>query len=185
MTFNSLDRILETIEQQSGWEMQQHYRRLLESWTKIVSPVIAQNTRPLYITRQVLWVATSSSVWAQTLSFQRHTLLKQLNTELSQTLLEIRFSSASWHSQSSTLLNSNQPTLTSEHPSVIPSTSESESEKSLHEASTPQTAFQRWTNTIQLRAQNLPLCPQCQCPTPPGELKRWSICACCIAQQWK
>jgi predicted nucleic acid-binding Zn ribbon protein len=31
----------------------------------------------------------------------------------------------------------------------------------------------------------LPRCPQCQCPTPPGELERWSVCAVCATQRWQ
>jgi predicted nucleic acid-binding Zn ribbon protein len=30
------------------------------------------------------------------------------------------------------------------------------------------------------RGQTLPLCPQCQSPTPPGELARWTVCGVCM-----
>ncbi|NEP50291.1 MAG: DUF721 domain-containing protein, partial [Moorea sp. SIO3C2] len=33
--------------------------------------------------------------------------------------------------------------------------------------------------------QNLPLCPQCKCPTPPGELQRWDVCGLCAIKQWQ
>ena len=96
MSFDSLDGVLAALKQQSIPELQQ-YHRLLESWQAIVEPSVALQTRPLYVSRQILWVATSSSVWAQTLSLQRYALLKKLNAELSEPLVDIRFSTAQWH----------------------------------------------------------------------------------------
>ncbi len=80
MSFASIDRILAKIEQQSGWEEFRQYRYLLESWAQIVGETTAIHTRPLYIQRQILWVATSSSARAQELSFQRYSLLKKINS---------------------------------------------------------------------------------------------------------
>jgi predicted nucleic acid-binding Zn ribbon protein len=35
------------------------------------------------------------------------------------------------------------------------------------------------------RSQHLPLCPTCHCPTPEGELMRWSACALCAAKRFQ
>ena len=53
------------------------YRQLLKYWDRVVNQQIAQHTRPLYINRQILYIATDSAARAQELSFQRYTLLKR------------------------------------------------------------------------------------------------------------
>lgn len=52
------------------------------------------------------------------------------------------------------------------------------------EVENAQGTFERWAQGVQAQSQGLPLCPQCGCPTPPGELDRWSVCALCAAKQW-
>jgi predicted nucleic acid-binding Zn ribbon protein len=179
MSFDSLDRILEALEKQPGWEAHRQYRHLLQCWETVVEPKIVKQTRPLYVSRNVLFVATASSVWAQNLSLQRYSLLKKLNALLSEPLVDIRFSSAQWYNV--------KPAVATEradrekHPSTIapvPSLSELPNKNP-----TPQEAFQRWAKVIEARSQNLPLCPNCQSPTPPGELERWTVCAYCIRKQ--
>jgi predicted nucleic acid-binding Zn ribbon protein len=182
MSFDSLDRILEALEKQPGWEIQQQYRHLLQCWETVVEPKVARQTRPLYIARSVLWVATSSSVWAQNLSFQRYSLLKQLNALLSEPLVDIRFSPAQWHN--SKRISDSQSSDGTKHPSAIAGNSELSLPELPTGKKTPETAFQRWAAVIGARSQNQPLCPRCQCPTPPGELERWNVCAYCIAKQW-
>jgi predicted nucleic acid-binding Zn ribbon protein len=124
-------------------------------------------------------VATASSVWAQNLSLQRYSLLKKLNALLSEPLVDIRFSSAQWYNVKPA---AKVDRMTQEkHPSTIaPVPSLPELPKT---NPTPQEAFQRWAAVIEARSQNLPLCPDCQCPTPPGELERWTVCAHCISKQ--
>ena len=97
MHFNSVEQILAQLEQQPGWEKFKEYRQLLKCWNNSVDRTTAKHTRPLYITRQVLWVAASSAARAQELSFQRYTLLKRLNKQLPFVLKDIRFSSSQWH----------------------------------------------------------------------------------------
>jgi predicted nucleic acid-binding Zn ribbon protein len=180
MSFSSLDRLLDELKKQPGWEAQRQYCHLLECWQSVVSEKVAQHARPLYISRQVLWVATFSAVWAQNLSLQRYSLLKKLNTLLSEPLSDIRFSSAQWHKAKP---SSGSPTAdTGSYPSAIApqiTASVSTSEK----AKTPQEAFQRWAAIIKARSHSLPTCPQCQSPTPPGELQRWTVCAYCATKQ--
>lgn len=49
---------------------------------------------------------------------------------------------------------------------------------------TAQIAFQQWAATMKLRSRQLPLCPECQCPAPSGELQRWSVCGICASKRW-
>lgn len=45
-------------------------------------------------------------------------------------------------------------------------------------------AFRQWSAQMKVRSRQLPLCPECQCPAPLGELDRWSVCAICAAKRW-
>jgi predicted nucleic acid-binding Zn ribbon protein len=179
MSFDSLDRILEALEKQPGWEAHRRYRHLLQCWESVVEPKIVKQTRLLYVSRNVLFVATANAVWAQNLSLQRYSLLKKLNALLSKPLADIRFSSAQWYNVKPVVPG--QETQ-EKHPSAI------ESVPSLpdfpNKTQTPQEAFQRWAAVIESRSQNWLVCPCCQCPTPPGELERWTVCAHCISKQW-
>ena len=186
MSFKSLNHILGALENQAGWQGLQEFRRLQECWSGVVPQAAMSHTRPVSISRGVLWVATSSSAWAQTLSFQRHSMLKKLNAQLSSPLVDIRFSTAQWQndSRSSNSFDSDPESLfCSEHPShvvdagFLPTASNTPARKD------PHLAFQNWAEAVQRRSQLLPLCPQCQCPTPVGELQRWDVCALCAAKQ--
>ncbi len=191
-SFNSLDRILEKLEQQPGWEQYQQYRRLLQGWHAAVDRKIAENARPLYVARKILWVATSSSTWAQELSLRRYNLLKKLNTQLPFELVDLRCSPAGWHKQTvipANLLSTEQQ----QHPNKIaiePITSSLSTDNNLQKLNSEQkqseqltASFERWAQAIQARSRNLPLCPQCRCPTPTGELQRWDVCYYCAAQK--
>ncbi|MGK7875287.1 MAG: DUF721 domain-containing protein [Xenococcaceae cyanobacterium] len=186
MSFNSIHQILKTIEKQPGWVQYQQYRRVLQCWEGVIEPKVALQTRPLYIARKVLWVATSSSVWAQTLSLQRYSLLKKLNAQLPEQLVDIRFSPAQWHNKNRPHDSSSNPQSIpqEQHPSLVVTEADPSSLNQLPEGNNLQAAFQRWVEVIKARSQNLPLCPQCQCPTPKGELQRWDVCAHCAAKQW-
>ena len=120
-------------------------------------------------------MATSSSVWAQTLSLQRATLLKKLNTTLTEQLLDLHFSPAQWYQSSSNPAT----TEAAEHPSYIESEDLASLLPQLPEGNNPLDAFHRWSTILKQRSQHLPLCPRCDCPTPEGELKRWGFCAHC------
>jgi predicted nucleic acid-binding Zn ribbon protein len=182
MSFNSLDRILEILQKQPGWETQQQYRHLLQCWETAVAPKVAQHARPLYIARNVLSVATSSSVWAQNLSLQRYSLLLRLNPLLSEPLVDIRFSCAQWHNINR--LRSDRAIAQEQHPSAIEMNLEQLPPPLPQGKKTPQEAFQRWAAIVEARSRDLPVCPRCQCPTPVGELERWAFCSYCAAKQW-
>ena len=178
MSFNSLDQLLETIIQQPGWEKYRQNLCLFQSWEKTVGEKIAAHTRPLYIKRNVLWVATSSSVWAQTLSMQRYSLLLKLNQQLPYQLTDLRFSTAEWHKPRI----SNSLAELNNHPSQVTVTNLADAMSQLPQGDTPKTAFQRWLQALKMRSQGLPTCPQCQAPTPAGEIERWGRCFHCASQ---
>jgi predicted nucleic acid-binding Zn ribbon protein len=181
MSLNPLDRILEILEARPEWQSQRRYRQVLQSWETAIEPKIAQQTRLLYIARNVLWVATANAVWAQTLSLQRYSLLKKLNAHLEKPLGDIRFSPAQWHNSKPLASNTSSP---EKHPSAIEIEEPPLVDRSSSASKTPKEAFKRWAALIESRSQNLPLCPCCQSPTPEGELQRWEMCAHCIAKEW-
>jgi len=174
LSFQPIQNILKVLEEQPEWETQREYRRLVDSWNQVVDSVAAQNSRPVSLGRQTLWIATSNSVWAQTLTLKRFTILQQLEVLVPNVVKELRFSSANWYNRK----------IVSEHPSVIVSPESLTPPLDQATVSTPQEVFQNWTKLIQQRGGELLLCPQCQSPTPPGELTRWSVCAFCMAKEW-
>ncbi|MEB3309505.1 MAG: DciA family protein [Snowella sp.] len=185
MSLNSLDSLLNRLQQQPHWEEYNVYRQALKAWETAIDSKILQYTKPLALRRQVLWIATASSVWAQTLTMQRYTLLKKLNAHLSQPLTDLRFSSAQWHQvQPLNTLQDLEPAAQSDsYQAFLKTLTFPEEEQT--PSQTPKEAFQRWTKILQIRAENLPICPQCQSPTFPQELERWSVCANCATQQWR
>ncbi|WP_416674309.1 DUF721 domain-containing protein [Egbenema bharatensis] len=187
MPFTSLTQVLGGLENQDKWEKRRQFRQLSHCWTEVVGVAVAAQTRPLYVQRQVLYVATSSSVWAQNLAFERQRILEKLNAKLSYTLTDIRFSTAQWQlPKKRSAIASESDILWQDHPSHVTIRAHSQSAHAPKSLSTdPQTAFQTWASTLRDRTRSLPTCPVCQCPTPPGELQRWSICALCAAKRMK
>ncbi|MBD2614674.1 DUF721 domain-containing protein [Nostoc punctiforme FACHB-252] len=181
MSFKSVNDILGILEKQAKWQ-EQPFQRLLKCWAEVVGPVAARHTRPLSIQRDVLWVATSSAAWAQNLTFGRGSLLLKLNQKLPTPLVDIRFSTAGWQ-HSSVERKQQQTILPHEHPSYLGDriSSSPDTIPSIQDANA---AFGHWTKLVQERSHGLPLCPQCQSPTPPGELQRWTVCCICASKQF-
>lgn len=177
----SLNHILGKVENQPQWHGPQEFQLLLKVWAQVVGSQVADQTRPCSLTRDVLYVATSSSVWVQELQFKRRFLLKKLNGCLSISLTDIRFSTTGWQI-TTPIGGENVATLWQEHPSrvtpnVVPT--------SVSVPQNPDAVFQNWAQLMMARSQNLPLCPNCQCPTPPGELERWRVCGLCAVKKWQ
>ncbi|MGD1716224.1 DciA family protein [Hydrocoleum sp. CS-953] len=184
MDFQSLNHILGNLKIMERSPQQQHFLKLTESWEQILG-VMARETKPLYIERRVLYVATSSAALSQELRFLVPQLLEKLNHLLSIPLDDIRFSPARWHNHYP--LNQslqNEKNDWQKHPSMIPQLNPPSLANSTPKNQNPQTTFQNWAKAIKNRSQSLPLCPQCQSPTPPGEIERWSVCAICATKQW-
>lgn len=183
MSFKSLEQILASVQEQSRWQ-EQPFQVVLKYWSEVVGATVASHTCPQSIQKQVLWVATSSAVWAQELSFGRQRLLEKLNPHLPSPLLDIRFSSARWQHPNSNGANNQATTdLGSNHPSCVVNVLNSNSSEK-YNSHNPSDVFRDWARVMQARSHHLPLCPQCHCPTPHGELQRWAICSICAAKQW-
>lgn len=178
MTLRSLHQVLTTIEAQEEWKARQQLQQVRTCWLEIVGQVVSQHTRPIAIHNQTLKVATSGSAWAQTLSFERHRILAKLNPRLSAPLGEIHFSTAHW--QQPTARSPQPPVGDPHHPSWVGQPTERSPRPEPGDAAT---AFRQWAAHMQGRSKQLPLCPQCQCPTPPGELDRWACCSICVSRQ--
>ena len=194
MAFQSLQKVFGTVQSQLNRREQQQFQQLVRCWVAVVGPDVALQTRPLRLYRDVLSVATASPAWAQNLVFERQRILAKLNSQLPFQIADIRFSAAQWHEPQSGATfpgDRAQAELWRSHPSRLPDSTVQRMEtlnvklRSTAESVTdPMVAFQRWARLMQARSQQLPLCPECQCPTPTSELQRWQMCSICIAQRW-
>ena len=171
MDFQSLNQILGYLKIMEP--QQQQFLKLMEYWEQVLG-VMATRTKPLYIDR----------VLSQELSFRVPQLLGRLNHLLPRPLENIKFSAAHWHTIDSHKSMQSEKNDWLEHPSMIPQSQKATLEDSTHKNQSPQATFKNWAKAIDTRSQGLPLCPQCQCPTPPGEIQRWSVCAICATKQW-
>ena len=202
MSLRSLRQLLGNPENQPP--AIQQFQFLLRAWAEVVGPRVAAQARPISVDRGVLHVATASSAWAQDLVFKRRQLLQKLNLRLAPSLTEplsdIRFSPAQWQDAPTdrpALGSTQQAQVWAEHPSRLPPSSvagepaasdstDSTSENSPeNRAATPTEAFAEWAERVRSRSQSLPLCPECDCPTPAGELQRWQVCGVCAAKHWQ
>ncbi len=200
MAWEALSQVCSRLQQRQDWLGGQQLSRILHAWPEVVGPVVAPVARPVSLQRGVLQVAVSSSVWAQTLAFERTRILAKLNPRLQEPVTDLQFSVARWHrpvtgvrapkapparpSASSQI----QQQLLKAHPSqwltlasgTGPAQVDSESAAAVVD---PAVAFQRWARLVQERSRDWPLCPGCDSPAPPGELARWSVCSVCLARQ--
>ncbi len=184
MTFQHLQGVLDSLEAQYSPLEATQLQQVLRHWSDVVGVAVAAQTRPITVQREVLKVATANAGWAQNLVFERRRILDKLNALLTLPLSDIRFSTTQWHSPDNrqALDEAERSMLWVNHPSKIDDVPIPKA--NLHNTADPKAAFRYWTTVMQSRTQHLPLCPQCECPTPSGEIERWSICAVCAAKQW-
>jgi len=187
MSFHSVEKLLSAIEQQPGWEKYRLYRKILQSWSSLVGSNLAKVCRPLCIDRNILYIATSSSVVAQDLTMKRPQLLKKFNQSLATNFQDLRFSPAKWHNFK-TNRQQQQTEPASSRIEDLEAIPEELSPNYPHLPSNPDNdpviALEGLINVIQQRSRDLPLCPVCQAPTPTIELERWQVCACCVSKRW-
>ncbi len=183
MSFKSIDQVLGIVLQQSSLQ-QQPFQIALQHWAQVVGSAVTSHTQLLSIQRDVLLVATSSAAWAQNLTFERSRILAKLNVYLPSPLTDIRFSTAQWQRPDTIAKNRAiaENFFGGVHPSVVEPTSLSKVKPP--KSKDAQAAFSQWVKTTQERSHNLPLCPQCHAPTPPGELKRWQVCCMCAVKEF-
>lgn len=182
MAWRSLNQVLGSFEQQPTWNHRQQFQRLLACWPEVVGAVVAGQTRPIALQRDVLQVATSSSVWAQNLMFERQRILDKLNARLRLSVKDIRFSTAHWYNGGAETITSEAQKIWQQHPSRTGEPGFASTPLATPKDATA--AFQSWAGRVRSRSQHLPLCPACRCPTPQGELQRWSVCSLCAAKAW-
>lgn len=186
MSFKSLHHVLDRLETQYQPKEQRQLQAVIRCWAEVVGPVVAAQAQPASVQRGVLRVATSSSAWAQNLVFERQRILEKLNARLTTPLTDIRFSVAQMPSEAKSTSPGTeaQEQIWLQHPSRLPSLAQTTRVSQAAETTDPTRAFQTWAHTVRSRSQHLPLCPHCHCPTPPGELNRWNLCALCAAKRW-
>ncbi len=186
MSFKSLSHVLGSLESRYQPQEQKQLRLVIGCWAAVVGPVVAAQAQPISIQRGVLRVATSSSAWAQNLVFERQRILEKLNQHVQLSLTDIRFSTAQWQRSSSAGSfpgQEHQREFWQQHPCRLERAAEPTSSLPV-DALDSLTAFQRWADRVRSQSRHLPLCPHCHCPTPPGELDRWKVCAVCASQRW-
>lgn len=178
----ALGQLIQELEKRPRWRTQGQLRQILACWSAVVGPSVAQHTVPVKLSRQVLHVAVSNGTWAQTLMFERLRILEKLNAHLSSGLEDIRFSPGDWwrRPQRPQPAASLQAALQS-HPCYSPSVGA----QGKIRTDSLEMAFQWWTEYHRRWACQQPLCPDCRCHCPMGELQRWQKCSICAAKQMR
>lgn len=195
MPLEGLSHLIKGLESQESWQTQRQFRIVLQHWPKAVGFAVARKTRPTGIQRDMLYVATATAAWAQTLSYERYNILKKLNRYQPRPLKGIRFSTAQWAqpAKPDARIKSHE-----QHPSYIGhipaiptgeeehlSTDQNTLAQNIPDQNTPSAVFRRWATTMQKMQKTQAFCPQCRCHCPQGELNRWTMCALCAAQRMK
>ncbi|NJL47322.1 MAG: DUF721 domain-containing protein [Leptolyngbyaceae cyanobacterium SM2_5_2] len=153
MPLDAIGRVIHQLEQQPNWRSRGVFRRILERWPEMVGAVVARQTRPVRLNRQVLYVAVANPMWAQTLTLERLTILTKLNHHLQIDLEDLRFSSGDWfrHPTSTLPLGAMAPQIVPDwlrqHPSFEPGAIPSIAPPT--QRLSPQESFQRWAALAQ------------------------------------
>lgn len=175
MALEPVDRVLGKLRK-AQWRQQREFGKLKHAWAEVVGSAVAAQAQPTQVNAQrVLFVATSSAVWAQNLAFERQRLLVKLNALLDKPLTDIRFSTRQWRSRST----ASQPSRPWTPQSLV---ERAETVGRLTAETDTQAVFSRWSERVKAQSQKYPLCPQCHCATPPAELQRWSVCCLCAVR---
>ncbi|WP_159788314.1 DciA family protein [Sodalinema gerasimenkoae] len=185
MSFESLHQILRSASRPVVAPEQEQLEQLLALWPDVVGQKAARFSRPTRLSQSILQVATANAVWAQHLTFQRRQLLKRLNSQLEEPLKDIRLSPRRWHQEAQTP-DANPEYQLSDHPSVWNDSAEpSPGRETAPPSLSPQLAFEALLQKLSARTHGSPICPVCHCPTPIGELERWSVCAVCAVSSFE
>ncbi len=192
MALDSIHTVIHHLEQQPRWRGRGQFRQVLNQWTAVVGEGVARQAAPVRLDQDVLHVAVVNPMWAQTLTLERLRILTKLNDRLHLDLRDIRFSSGDWYrhnkaaqtGQSGPAPATRPPDLPEwlrQHPCFEPRTIP----RGQQRPSTAEESFERWAGMTQQLAAQQPLCPQCRCHCPVGELKRWGRCCICAVQGLK
>lgn len=184
MALEGLSSLIKGLENQDSWQTQRQFRLVLQHWPKAVGFAVARQTKPISIHRAELYVAAATSVWAQTLTYERFKILRKLNRHQLQPIRNIRFSTAQWTSPMADIAAIERSRLSNQLGTRHPSYTGQTTQPFETAATTPLEAFDRWADVIQKMQRNQVLCPNCRCRCPQGELDRWSVCALCASKRW-
>ncbi|MEO0375646.1 MAG: DUF721 domain-containing protein [Cyanobacteria bacterium P01_A01_bin.17] len=175
MALEPVDHVLSKLRK-AQWKQQREFGKLQHAWAEVVGSAVAAQAQPTQINaQQVLFVSTSSAVWAQNLAFERQRLLAKLNALLDKPLTDIRFSTSQWRSRSTHSQTSKPWTPKS----LVRGPNGTGTPKA---GTDHQEVFLRWSERVKAQSQKYPSCPQCHCATPPAELQRWSVCCLCAVR---
>jgi predicted nucleic acid-binding Zn ribbon protein len=190
MPLDALGQLINQLEAQPQWRRQGQFRRVLSCWPGVVGASVAAQTQPVRIEQGTLFVAVANPTWGQTLTFERPRILDKLNQVVKPPIQDIRFSTGDWFRRSRDQRErgtAGESVLDLEglrsHPSYLATAARQASPQQLPK--TALEAFQDWASRRQREAQHQPQCPDCHCPCPMGELKRWSRCSLCAAKAWQ
>ncbi|MGD1901563.1 MAG: DciA family protein [Geitlerinemataceae cyanobacterium] len=202
MEFDPLAKIVDRLRPSFRSPAQQQLDAIVAIWCETFGASLADRARPIQYERGILTIAVRQSIWAQQLAAQTHPLLEQLCPHLPP---EIAIASLRFRVAPHRLGPSAPQTEAREpgpHPSRWPNPDappkkqpnsqpknqpDNQQKKPASLAprqppAPPETnsldrLTERWSRRLD-RPDSRP-CPRCQCPTPPGELDRWSMCAPC------
>jgi predicted nucleic acid-binding Zn ribbon protein len=187
MPLDSIHNVFHQLEQQPRWRSRGQFRQVLNQWAAVVGEGVARQAAPVRLDHDVLHVAVANPMWAQTLTLERRRILTKLNDRLRLNLSDIRFSSGDWYRQKKspplapTPPSAALPEWLRQHPCFEPLAIPPAGDRPL----TAQASFQRWAGLTQKLADQQPLCPQCHCHCPRGELQRWGQCSICAVKGFK
>ncbi|TKB23997.1 DUF721 domain-containing protein [Desulfopila sp. IMCC35006] len=77
---NRISRVLPSLLQDKGWEMQLDLHSIFPRWQELVGEEVSMHAQPLKIERDVLWLEVENSSWLQQLQYQKLELLDTLNS---------------------------------------------------------------------------------------------------------
>jgi predicted nucleic acid-binding Zn ribbon protein len=105
MAWGSIEQIITDLTQEPGWDNYRAWQEILDAWPTVLASVqlghksaeeLSQQIYPRSRTGDLLQVATANASLADHCNWQRRSIVKILNSHLSQPLQDIRFSSSHW-----------------------------------------------------------------------------------------
>ncbi len=172
---HSINDLMKAVKTQPSWKDFRQLEFIQKLWAEVVGDVVAANTKPVRLHKNVLTVATSSPTWAQNLAFQRTLILKKLNPRLDRQIDSLKFRPGTWHQWKALQERTQQA---GKHRTYSPGRTVPP------RAETPKEAFERWALRMkQIQAiEKLHRCPRCYRPTPRCEIERSYICRFCAPE---
>ncbi len=164
-----LDQILQELQKSQTWRKPQEFLAIVEVWTQVAGTQVAKHSQPVRVQNGILWIATSSAVWAQQLTYQRDLLRQKLSQALPDLhLVELRFSTSGWQTKKTI------GTATTTKSSAM-------KRKSFRWPPTEdvQERFGQVSQVLRWRREQSPPCPRCHQVSHPASLQRWGYCAAC------